>query len=411
MFLPNSDNLRYYPPDLINAYLSVFFRRHLFGLKVFSHYDQHWDYFILRTRYVLAAIPDEHIEALFKFSKQDVTTNLWAPYQREALLTACWVAGLLKKRQFLPQVKEAILTANDHIFFSPAWLSALFLYNDESLIPTLQTYINQYIEPQYYNYRNAATQAVYALRLWDNQHQTNYAKAYSQYDMHLRIKTNLDQVLRVSEIIRANIDFTYSWQLQQRLKTLLDETTTPSDYCHGLLTSPIIRTYAEGQQAHVSWWWNLEKRKAQYLTGQTADIPDKESLEHHPQALVFRTSHRFESFVRQYIQRPQRAAYLPELIKETLLSQDPIDLLAALEIDITYCLPREVIEICYQKLFEYLPHSIALYESYALALLMRGNSHDQKAAVMYEKAQAMKAKYIWDESAWGGWAHNPVRYK
>ncbi|WP_299461599.1 hypothetical protein [uncultured Microscilla sp.] len=409
MLFPNDDNLRYHIPDLVSAYLTVFCRKHLFGLKIFTQDDYAWKDFVLRTRFLLSTIPDEHIEALFKFSKQ-ASINPWTHHQREALLTACWVAGLLKKRQFLPQVKDAILTANDHIFFSPAWLSALALYGDESLIPTLQVYINQNAPTKYYNYSNAATQAVYALRLWDNQHQTNYAKAYSQYDMHLRIKTNLDQVLKVSEIIRANIDFVHSWELQQRLKTLLDETATPSDYCHGLLTPPIIRTYAEGQQAHASWWWNLERKKAQYLAGQFKGIIDKKKIDY-PESLIIRTSHQFENFVRQYIQYPQQTSYLPELIKEALLAQDPVDLLAALEIDITYGLPIKVVEICYQKLFEHLPHSIALYESYALALLMRGNSQDQKATAMYEKAQAMKVKYVWNEQVWEGWAHNPVRYK
>lgn len=409
MFFPKNNNFRYYPPDLINAYLSVFCRRHLFGLKVYSHEDQYWDYFILRIRYVLATIPDEHIEALFKFSKQDVATNPWAYYQREALLTACWVSGLLKKRQFLPQIKEAILTANDHIFFSPAWLSALFLYEDESLVATLQAYIDQNIKPQAW-YRNASYQAVEVLRLWDQQHQTNYAKAYDQYQIDRQSKRQLRNVLRVSEIIRANIDFTQSWELQKKLKVLLEETSAPAYYCHGLLTPPRIRAYAEGLQAHTSWWWGFEKKKALYLAGKPTEMIVQKKFDD-SQGLMKRTSHRFENFVRQYIQNPQRAAYLPELTKEAWLAQDPIDLLAAIEIDLSYCIPTTVIEICYQKLFEVLPPSIALHESYALALLMRGNSHDQKAAALYDKAQAMKSKYVWNEVVWGGWAHNPVRYK
>lgn len=410
MFLPDNEHLQYYTPDLVTAYLTVFCRRHLFGLKIFTHEDYEWKYFILRARFLLATIPDEHIEALFKLSKQDVTKNPWAHHQREALVTACWVCGLLKKRQFLPQIKEAILTANDHIFFSPAWLSALALYEDESLIPTIQAYIDQNIEPHAW-YRNAAHQAIEVLRLWDGQNQTHYAKAYQQYQVDRHSKKQWKNVLRVSEIIRANIDFTHSWELQKKLKILLEETTTPADYCHGFLTSPTVRTYAEGQQAHASWWWNLEKKKALYLAGKPFEDIDKKKKRRNSKALMSRKSHRFENFVRQYIQRPQRAAYLPELTKEAWLAQDPIDILAALEIDIAYGLPIEIIEICYQKLFELLPHSAFLYESYALALLMRGNTHDQQAAKLYEKAQTIKAKYKWGESVWGGWARNPVRYK
>lgn len=410
MFLPNDDSLKFYTPDLVNTYLTVFCRFGLFGLKIFTHEDYEWKYFILRARFLLATIPDEHIEALFKLNKQDATKNPWAHHQREALVTACWVSGLLKKRQFLPQIKEAILTANDHIFFSPAWLPALALYQEESLIPTIQTYIDQNIEPHAW-YRNAAHQAIEVLRLWDRQHQTNYAKAYQQYQVDKHSKKQWRNVLKVSEIIRANIDFTHSWELQQKLKVLLEETTTPTNYCHGFLTSPTIRTYAEGQQAHASWWWHLEKKKALYWAGKPINGFDKKKKQRNSNALMTRKSHRFENFVRQYIQNPQRAAYLPELTKEALLVQDLIDILAALEIDIAYGLPTEVIEICYQKLFKLLPNSAFLYESYALALLMRGNTYDQKAAKLYEKAQAIKAKYIWEESVWGGWVRNPVRYK
>lgn len=413
----SSPQLKYYPVDLVRTYVKNFCRYGLFGLKVSSNYYGGHD-FIIRSRFLLTTVTDEHMKDLFAVGKQQIDSKWYGwGYQPEALVAACWVAGLLKKRYFLPQIKEVILTANDNIFFSPAWLSALFLYDDADIIPTIKEYIDKYISPdKHYSYHTAYLQAIYCLELWDEQHQTNHAKAYQQYatDINKKHKKYIRQLLIVSKLIRANITFSESMELQTQLKTLLDETTTPEEFFDGLLMPPTIRSYSQGLQEQPSYEIRrafLKKNYPQNMPLTLKEFPDQWQWEILKPILFSRKTYQFENATRHYIQNPNQRAYAPEIKKAALLAHDPVDILAAIEIDITYQLPVSVIEICYEKLFQLLPHSVFLYESYALALLMRGNTTDKKAKELYNKAQKIKAKYEWNTSVDDWWDLPHVMWK
>ncbi|OJJ17620.1 hypothetical protein BKI52_27550 [marine bacterium AO1-C] len=392
----------YYPGDLFNHYVQAFFKRGVFGMKAYDVYDKMP--FILRGRYLLSTVNDKVIEDLFLLAEQK-EASLWE--SRGTLITACWLSGLLKKRCFLPKIIQVIKEKDEAVFYSSAWLGALFLYDDEALITPIQHFIDKHFQAtKSYRYHKSYYQAMYCLQLWDKQKHSNYAQKYAPFfpSASAHSKTLL-RFLEVSKILRANITFDHSATLQTGLKTLLAETTTLSAYFDGLLVQPKIRSYAEGmhRQQHFDLYCMQFKQKYQEKTAQV--VAPSEFLLDHPYDKIKRSTHQFEHAVRTYLHTYRSQIYPIELKKAALLAQDSIDILAGLEIDLAYQLPIEIIDICYQKLLQVLPHSFYLYEAYALALLMRGNQHDKRAKALYKNAQQIRAKYEWieeDDYLWWG---------
>jgi len=392
----------YSPVDLLNYYVQTFFKRGVFGMKAYDVYDK--APFILRGRFLLSTVNDKVIEDLFLLAEQK-EASLWE--SRGALITACWLSGLLKKRRFLPKIIQTIEEKDEAAFYSPAWLGALFLYDDEAFIAPIQHFIDKHFQAtKSYRYHKSYYQAMYCLQLWDKQKHSNYAQKYAPFFPRASAHSKtLLRFLEVSKILQANIPFEHSATLQTGLKTLLTETTPLSAYFDGLLVQPKIRSYAEGMHRlqHFDLYCEQFKQKYQEKTAQV--VAPSEFLLDHPYDKIKRSTHQFEHAVRTYLHAYRSQVYPIELKKAALLAQDSIDILAGLEIDLDYQLPTEIIDLCYQKLLKLVPKSYFLYEAYALALLMRGNRHDQRAKTLHENAQQIKAKYEWveeDDCLWWG---------
>lgn len=387
--------VRYDLEDLFQVYIQLFFSRFMFGPKAHDHplIESNED-FIVRARYLLSIIPNEHLEALFQAASPQYNTSYWIPNQHASpLATASWIAGILKQKHLISYIGELVKQGGSH-YYSHAWFGSLLLFDDPSLDHHYIHYLDSQTQCPDINYRNPSM-AIYCLKLWDKKYGTNHQTYINDFvaknPYHKRATYRINRLLSTSVIFRAGITFTKSFTLQKKLKTLLHETIPLHQYTYGLFQPPLIRQLYASEKPDESRYHHYKEQYKAF----GAVTPSLQPIHKPLNNQLFRTSHQFENAVRHYVQNPRRKAYLPEIKKEALLAHDEIDILAGLEIDINYQLPAAIVDICYQKLIRILPKSYALYEAYALSLLMRGSGFDKKAKVLHNKAQQIKAKYKW----------------
>lgn len=391
--------------DLYETYLRSFFSTYIFGPKAlsFAGGTEEADDIIVRKRYLLSKVTNAQLESMFEATEFIFQHRYWVVAVPEAYsAVAAWLAGVLKQRYFIPHIGELIKTGGTY-YYSQAWFAALLLFDDPDLAHHYVDFIQQKVTTGDTSDRNLS-HAIYCLQLWDQKYDTNYQKHLPKqlHDYHIifRSKSKIYRILNHSNALRAGISFTRGSVFQDKLTTLLNETSSPRQHAYGLFQPPIIRRFYDWEYAIKQYDHYMDQYRT---TGKFAKTPP--TTEFGKNKPLSRTTHQFENEVRAYIQNPKRKAYLPEIKKAALLTSDIIDILAGLEIDIHYLLPAEIVDLCYQRLMETLPHSIELLESYALALLMRGNTHDQKAKQLYQQAQQLKTKYEWveqyDDIWWG----------
>ena len=390
--------------DLYETYLRGFFSTYMFGPKAlsFAGGTEEADDIIVRKRYLLSKVTNAQLESMFEATQFIFRHRYWVVAVPEAYsAVATWLAGVLKQKYFIPHIGQLIKTGGTY-YYSHAWFATLLLFDDPGLAHHYVGFIQQKMAAGDTSDRNLS-HAIYCLHLWDQKYNTNYQKDISEQlrNQHTikRSKRYINRLLNYSKALRAGINFTQSNVFQKKLTELLNETSSPRQHAYGLFQPPIIHRFYDWEYATKQYDHYMDQYRT---TGKFVKKPP--ATEFGKNKPVRRTTHQFEHEVRAYIHNPKRTAYLLEIKKAALLANDVIDILAGLEIDIHYHLPIEIIELCYQKLMNTLPHSIELLEGYALALLMRGNTQDQKAKQLYQQAQQLKAKYEWveDYNIWWG---------
>lgn len=157
--------LKYNLEDLYEAYVEVFFSRNLFGPKGKSHplIDSSED-FVIRARYLLSVISEEHIEVLFQASDPLYNMPYFFAPTESFQAVAAWVAGLLKSRYFLPQITRLIKTGGN-FYYAHAWFASLLLFDDASLSRHYVDFLLSGKDSDQ-SLRNHAT-AIFCLTLWD----------------------------------------------------------------------------------------------------------------------------------------------------------------------------------------------------------------------------------------------------
>jgi len=374
--------------DLYQTYVQVLFSRYLFGPKGQSHFfNDTLENFTVRGRYLLSQVTSAQLESMFQATGFIYHKTYWiTPVPESFVAVASWLAGLLKQDYFIPHITQLIREGGT-FYYAHAWFGALFLFDD----PGLSKHYVDFLEKQNDSSNQHTSMAMSCLQLWDAKYGTNHQSYIQNHPWQRRSTQYLKRFLQASNVLTAGIAFQKAHQLQEALTQLIQETATLEHYAHSFFYPPVIGRYYDEVTVLKQYNYYMDQYRTAGKFSKTPPLTETKPLKIH------RTTYQFENEVRAYLQNPHRQAYFPEIKKAALLAQDMIDVLAGLEIDIYYLLPPEIIEICYQKLLTVLPHSYFLFEAYALALLMRGNQHDQTAKALYEKAQQIKAKYEWVE--------------
>lgn len=329
------------PDDLFETYVQYFFRRNILGgMRGFVSPVADMSHWIVRTRFLLATIPGEHLDALFEVQYDYI--------QRESHCTAAFIAGMLNDTRHIERI-GTLTQQGGNFFYSAAFFGALLLFKTPDAIQPVVNYLGNTSDQANDNYHNSRNLAISTLRIADVIHGTNSAATWASEPDYKNENRLLLRVIDFGNILRGGIAFNHPDELQRGLLQLLHATTSPELVAYGLLSEPLVN-----HQIKRPVDFNFTKAVQQYLTGQNTIAALEEAITscHHA-----------------------------------------ADILAALETDMAYKIPLPTIEYAFEKLEQLVPPSYPFYEMYATHLLLRGTARDEKARKLWAKAEALRTTF------------------
>jgi hypothetical protein len=382
------NSTKYLEEDLVHNYLRIFYRRWIIGGMKGYHYPLHEDTnWIIHARYLLSEITQDQLEDLFILAE---TTQ----YPRDYKVTASWLASLLKDKKFLPYIERYAMSGTN-MFWSAALYTSLFLYNTPNLIEShLKLLISKQTAENETYLESCKEYAAEALRIYDENNGTKFAKPYADIKLNRREKKLFNNVVKFSEILRANINFEKKEELQAGLKQLIDDTVTPYQAAAGLVKQRPIRYNKDLKEKSTT----REIFKSAYL----ASKQNKQTflfdtfVEQTAKVKVSKQS-RLVQRVANYLNSTQDSELLQDLFVSLEYAISPAEILQAVESDVKFKLPGSFINQCFKKLLTLINPSYQLYEEFSVHLLLRGNEFDETAKEYYEYAKTIKDKYVWHE--------------
>lgn len=375
---------------MFDIYVRTFCRKGILGgLKGFNYPYYETSDWIIHARYLLTEIKDDHIVALFDIgdTKDDKTF----------LCSASWIAALLKKENHFDQVGRHALKGGNQ-YWSASFYASLLLFNNARSCEYYIEYLQNNHDLSSTGYWDSKPLAVYCLRLYDKNHNTRYSLPYADFSVSKKEEDLINSILRFSDIIRGGIEFTNSSVLQSQLKILVNQTVSPFQYVRGLLNHEPIREVPEGTciEAEVELYVNKIRKeyKKSCEEGVRYTISEK-----HPFAKMSQQAEQW--LLIQYVSKYLSGTTNPEIIDKLndtiIITQKPIDIILAIEMDFSLKLPLEIIETCFKKLLDLINPSYQLYELFAIHLLLRGNEKDPKARALFNHSQEIKKNIVWVE--------------
>ncbi|MEH6461768.1 hypothetical protein [Chitinimonas sp. JJ19] len=395
---------RFNPDDLINTYVAPTSRHDLMGSKAW--FGQYTDlaYAILRLRYLLSTDVDEHLEALFLLPQlaEQVT---WAD---RGPVAAAWLAGLQKNRAFLPQILTRLNTPDSRYLYrhdmgsygyygAASWHIALLLFEDPTLYKPLLTACHAHAGGTAANARNIEdfrALALATLELFDQLFGTRHAaQAPNDIDESAkqRLRTRLEYLLALSDLLRCGIAFETPTALRLQLHAFNASAMPMAYQAAGVCKPPRVRAYCNTTHQEIEAHQQF-KLEAQTWAKAGIRVPDG----------LVKLFYQQNPGIHQHSKpRPKRALGLLSRHTEAWLSHggddfwlravarsadDAFDIVAALEQDIHYRLPIDIVALLYDKLTNLVNVDAELYREYAFGLLLRGNQFDAKAKELLEKA-------------------------
>jgi hypothetical protein len=402
---------RFDPFDLIGAYVVPLQRVDLFGPK--SHWGKYVDFehFVYRVRYLLSTDLDEPLAELFKLSTQDL--GIFLPGHHCHM--AAWLAGLQGNRRFIPQLLKLIQGGDG--FECPfefglamqsslvAVCAAVVLLGDASLAEAMLTAgerlrrrDNDAMRP---DESSAFVLAVIAACLiaYDLRWKTEYAASFPVDCAPGRMSNahhKLNRILAVSEVLTLGHCFDEPDELRAMLQEF-NSTSTPAQFqAAGVLRPPVLRPYRASdydgtvqRRAHQfrqdSAYWKSIGRTMPHVLAERFNAVQ-------PRLWFARTESKHDLAVTNHVHNWLLGATADTfwMNAATRAATDPLDLLSALEQDLHYRLPADSVDLMYESLGKLLAFDATLTEEHAFALLLRSNSHDDKARGLLEKANVIK---------------------
>lgn len=200
------------------------FRNGMGGLRGYSqegYYSQRdW---LLRARFLLSEVDDEVIAHMMNLASEIKIENHFLAG------TVSWICGLLKKREYIPQLKKFMLQERD-FFNQPIYFIALLLYEDHSLADCFEEYIDKYSANN-----KSLLLAKSCLELLSNE------KRNVEWNKlpHMLIADGQNrfwkELIRRSVLLRSGIPVEDGFVFQHQLRSLIDRTATPEQHLLGLL--------------------------------------------------------------------------------------------------------------------------------------------------------------------------------
>lgn len=351
---------------------------------------------ILRSRYLLSKIDEEIVESLWQSS----FNNAFGPHFSKKspamrfLGAPVWVIGILKYRSYIDLIVELIEETGLH------QLCAVFLLFDETdALPVLEKI-------------SATTSEVlprYCISLMRGETPTLVPGP-----KNVRFIGNL---LRITNILRAGIQFTEPLELQRGLQRLLYDTTLVSDALQGRLHHQTprrlrgtLQQFSEKCRAHrmetlaarTADASPLVREQEYRMTCQTHKSIVDQYLLGSPQPFVSGDRSLSEVTFSYFQSKGSHAQRVhtcgEELIRELAdETENFIDIARTLEIDAIHghFLSADIIITLFERLKEYIPASINFMEEYAYALLMRGSQFDNMAQQLLSAAAQVKSQYVY----------------
>ncbi len=331
----------------------------------------------MRTRFLLATIPAEHLDALFDVQDDYI--------QRESHCTAAFIAGLLNDTRHIERI-GTLAKQGGTVFYSAAFFGSLLLFKTPDAIQPVLRYLENPGDKKNDDYHNSRRLAVTTLRFADVIHSTDLASPYKEEPEAGNEKKLLLRVVDFGNILRGGIAFTQPDELQRGLLQLLNDITPPFLAAHGLFKTPEIRRLWSSEPAQLRDRINVAAVKQEYHDSLRDKRADKHPMKKEPGKVV--NTFLFTQTVRKFLAGEKNAAQTEQAITSC---KSATDILAGLETDLAYKLPAATVEFAFEKLKQLVPPSYPFYEMYATHLLLRGTSHDEKARQLWAKAEALRA--------------------
>jgi hypothetical protein len=375
---------KFHPEDLFETYVMYFFRRNVLGgMKGYDSPVADMSHWIVRTRYLLATIPGEHLDALFNL--QDVY------FSRESHCTAAFIAGLLNDTRHIERI-GTLAQQGGNIFYSAAYFGALLLFKTQDAIQPVLRYLENPGDDKNDGYHNSRIMAITTLRFADQIHNTDFASPYKAEPEGGNEKRLLLRIIDFGNILRGGITFTQPDELQLGLLQLLNDTTSPFLVAHGLFKKPVIRKLWSSDLAQLRDHIDVAAVKQEYKDSLREKRAYKHPMKTEPK--VPKNNLKFTNAVQQFLAGKKTASALEHAIRHC---HHVADILAALETDLAYKIPLTTIEYAFEKLGQLVTPSYLYYEMYATHLLLRGTGRDEKARQLWAKAEAMRETIRWVE--------------
>lgn len=206
-------------------YAAFAFRNGIAGAQGIANIQDNQTDWLIRARYLLSNVTDEQIASLFE-TGSIVSHGLRFNHLSNG--AASWIAGLLKRRSFIPQIAECMYREQNR-FYLPVYCIALLLFEDSSLNKHFDNYLRKY--PDSEQQLLIETCATVKNFRWNALGED--AKSRNIFNWFLKIA-------HYSKLLRAGIEVKETFAFQPELKTLLAETTIPEKWMKGLFqTEPI----------------------------------------------------------------------------------------------------------------------------------------------------------------------------
>lgn len=362
------------------------------------------EFFICRSRYLLTQIEDIHLQHLLaaQYKTVDDACGIW---HGKAAIQALWLAGLLKKEQFLSALPQALFLKTSHRAdqykgLSDLYLlySSLFLFAQTAKIARiLQDFIRGLSAPGAGNI--VPELAASCLFLLDDLHGSNFSHGLQKPANHQQYVNRIAALLELAQILRCGSQEQESGALQAAIAAFIHHATPVSLQMQGALSAPCLRPYAQPllpQQAQIQQVRSIWQQRSALRSLPGADIAE----------LI--------APVKTYTAtdkpaRPNRDHFLQQRMHDYLIGAEPeifwlqvgvgaannaFDILSALEMDIGYKLPQEMAFTLYQKLAQRLPFDADMYREAGYGLLLRGNQYDRQAAQMLARAEELDQEQV-----------------
>lgn len=368
----------FWPPDLFESFARHFYAKGIIGgLKAWGR--PHSPQWIIHGRFLLTKTTDQILASLFWQGYKSISGwdshSYSGQFPHHSHAAAAFLAGILKKRQFLPEILRLIPESTSGWYGTGPYL-ALALMNDAETEAQIETCRE---DETCREGANLALELIRKDQLIDHLG-ANGAK---------QIRNGISCARR----LRAGIEFDNDLDLKRELSHLLRISTPPLFAMEGCLAYTPARNFKDGEasigprlekEVEPSMLAIINRSRREGMGG--LPTPRHEKLEN---------DWSFTRAVQDFHREGGGPYNLARVLAAARQTEFPQDLFGGLEVDWMYHLPADVIMLVYERLLKLLPASDSLLESYAYAMLMCKNGDDNRAQQLLKKAGHLQKGFRW----------------